>query len=453
MKKLPISALFALIVLSGASLSAMEQPKPSAKNIHTIMLSSSVKLNKQGHFADTSGVKAFFKLATQNDNTFAKPLKVKTMAAELRTAHFATAQLFKVTCEDGKKYILKEIKKGPLEEVKRLERVRTSHRLAPYLGTNVHDNLRIVAPTKYRSYTHKGKPHIFVIMRQAQGMSLQELMKDFKRNPHDRVTQRIHAKAYYDLGAALARFYKAHGSLDKTVTHQDLHNGNIFYFEDGTHQVVSLIDNERMAYSLDKPRNISVDIGYLFITSPFVMEWSHTDFLKDFQADDWYAIIVPSFVLGFIRTYPKEKRVHAFKALRKQFLTWNSKVDKNHSRRFRSLIKAELIRLERQLVTERKTALHVAVCYPALAPLVHRMIFDEKTTALHTKDKDGNIPLHEAAYFGNCENLTLLLKAGSSVNAKNNDGETPIYKTRYNRNKNGNRYNKVISTLKKYGAH
>lgn len=330
--------------------------------IQEVSLPSWILLDKQGYFSDTAGAKELFKRVARKHNALSRPMFIKKMSKEAQIAQFGTAQLYKVTCEDGKKYILKEIKgeTKAKKEIKRLEQVRSSKLLAPYIGPKIKDNLQIIVPLAYVSYTHKGKKHILVIMRKAQGILLQRLMEKFKSNPHDRTTQKIHAKAYYNLGVTLACFYRTHGSLYKTIAHQDPHTGNIFYFEDDANWIITLIDNEHMAYSLAKLRSISVDLGHLFATSPFVMQWAQPDFLNNFDAKKWYSIVVPSFILGFIGRCPKKKRISVFKELKELMFTWDSKVINDTSRHMRGLIKEQFDFLEQQLVTEYKNMPHSA---------------------------------------------------------------------------------------------
>ncbi len=424
------------------SLGAMEGP------IKKIALPKSVKLNQDGFFADLESVKAFF-MRTTHEIGISKPVSVKAMTKEAQASKYGTAQLFEVKCEDGKSYILKEIKdsKEAKEQIERLERVRNSKRLDSYISSMGTEGLCINVPLAYVSYSEKGKDHILVIMRKAKGLLLLDLLEQFKKSPHEN----IYAKAYYDLGAALARFYRAHGSLDKTIVHGHLHACNIFYQED---TLVTLIDNERFAKSFDSKTSVSVDMGYLFITSLFRMEWAHSGFLKDFDAKKWYSIVIPSFILGFIRTYPKGQRVDCFKTLKELIFKWDSKVNKDDSRHLRGLIKEQVLLLEQQLGAEGKTALHIAARYSALSPILKRMLFVEKTKAVRDKDKNGNRALHEAAYFGNLTNVVLLLKADSSVvGARNAKGETPIFKARFNRDRDTSRYNCVIEEFKKHGAY
>ena len=322
--------------------------------VQEVTLPSWVSFDKQGHFSDTAGAKELFKRAARKYRALPLPMSVKIMSREAQIAQFGTAQLYEVTGEDGKKYILKEIKWATKakKEIERLERVRRSKRLAPYIGPKIKDNLQIIVPMAYVSYFHEGKEHILVIMRKAQGILLQRLMEKFKSNPHDETIQRTHAQAYYALGGVLADFYRTHGLLYKTIAHQDPHAGNIFYFEDGANRIITLIDNEHMAYSLDELRSISIDLGHLFATSPFVVQWAQPDFLETFDAKKWYSIIVPSFIVGFIGRYPKNERIAVFKELQELMLAWDPKVIKDTSEHMRGLIKEQLYLLEQQLITE-----------------------------------------------------------------------------------------------------
>ena len=45
---------------------------------------------------------------------------------------------------------------------------------------------------------------------------------------------------------------------------------------------------------------------------------------------------------------------------------------------------------------------------------------------INEKDKDGNTPLFDAAYYGHKEIVELLIASGADVNAKDDDGETTL---------------------------
>ena len=49
-----------------------------------------------------------------------------------------------------------------------------------------------------------------------------------------------------------------------------------------------------------------------------------------------------------------------------------------------------------------------------------------KGADVNAKDKDGNTPLHEAAYTNDRGFVELLLAEGAEVNAKNSSGSTPL---------------------------
>lgn len=441
------------LFISVSLLGTIHASKPPKKDIHPINLDRSVTLTREGFFKGGKDVAQFLTLARDYVNC-PRP-EVTRMGEEAKIARFGTAQLFNITC-NGTAYILKEIrdtKESPAkDEIERLELVRKSKRLAPYIYPQQKDKLQLIVPDKYLSYKdQRGKSHYIVLLKKSPGVTLQKLLQEFKKDPENKALHVTISKAFYDLGAAMARFYTSvEPSIDKTLTHRDFHGGNIFY--DEASGQITLIDNERMAkHGLAELSDISTDLGTLFVATPFVLKWADPKFFEGFKAKEWYSIIVPSFILGFIRAYPKEQRRGIFKKLMDQTLTWNIKIHPDESRGLRSLIKEQLLILNRQLIDEGKPALHIIAGNRYLPALVHKLIFDEKTTALKTRDKDGNIPLHEAAAFGNLEAVKLLLEAGSDINAKSNKGETPLFKARYNSD-GSPRYKAIISMLQQRGA-
>ncbi len=46
---------------------------------------------------------------------------------------------------------------------------------------------------------------------------------------------------------------------------------------------------------------------------------------------------------------------------------------------------------------------------------------------MNAKDEDGETPLHEAAYNGRTEMVELLLKSGAEVDSKDENGWTPLH--------------------------
>ena len=399
-----------------------------------------IHFDRNGHFNDGKQVALFIEQAV-HENAAPRCLseihEVKKLSKEAQEAKFSSEQLWKITCKEGSSFILKEIHhdKAPLEEIKRLERGRTSQRLQQYVHPHERDNLQLIFPSSYLKYTFKGRDHVLVLMPQARGKSLQSLMEEFNHKSDDSGIIHKVSKAYYRLGAAMAEFYKKFGTLDKTVSHKDFHHGNIFYHHESG--LISLIDNERIAPTLENGENISSDLGHLLVTSPFVLEWAHRGFLDQVDVKKWYQIVVPSFICGFIRTYKKEERVDIFKNLVQQICAWNSNVDKETSRTIRGIIKEVLIsndknpqNMETQLVREGKSELHIAAGNPDLTALAE-ILLEEKTSALHETDIFGNTPLHEAAYFGCLETVKLLLAAGADSHALNARQESPLFKARF----------------------
>ncbi len=379
----------AITVFAMSSLSSLQAMNHPPIEIHEIEINGSVQLNNKGYFANLQSVENFIKRASIY--TMCPDPEVTSMCEEAEIGQFGTTvQLFCITCSDGRSYILKEIKdtdKAPARnEIERLELVHRSPRLAPYIHPEMQGNLQLIVPVMYLSYTYEEKLHILALMSKAQGISLQDLMQAFKRQPDDNSIQALHCKAYYDLGTALALFYKTHGTLDKTVTHGDLHAGNIFYDEDTG--LVTLIDNERIVQGgIVSQSNVGCDLGKLFVVSPCVVMWAQPDFFNDFEAKKWYSLIVPSFVLGFLATFSKEDRIPIFLHLKSLLKKWVTYLATKVAREG-ALIKPKEFKLFRALIEEQFKTLKTQLIIEdgALTALV-KQHFGEKTQAIEHLDK------------------------------------------------------------------
>lgn len=448
--------LAAIAMMYPTLLFTMEQPSPrrEPRKIKQSDISPKIKLDKKGFFVlddkegNSSSVIHFLEnAATQNKAPQSLKKIKKAVALNRETSKYANDQLFLVINEKGKKYILKEIKPSmkPGEEIKRLDRAFFSLRLEPYIFPQDKDKLSLSLPRAYLSYIDSSKQkHTLVLMPKAKGDSLQSVMEKFKENPN--ATIDLACQAYYDLGRALAKFYQTYGPLDKTIVHGDLHAGNIFY--DPKTGLTTLIDNERIAYSLEGRKDISKDLGHLAILSPCIVEYGKPEFLKKIDLKRWYNIILPSFIIGFIRAYPKEKRAEIFKKVKDSILKWG--VDERatntaHKYGIDKIIKSVLYMLDEKLIKEGKTELHIAAGNCDLTKVLD-IIIQEGTKAINAQDNDGNLPLHEAAYFGCKRSAELLLKAGSKLQTKNKKGETPLFKAQYGKHKG------VEEFLKKKGC-
>jgi ankyrin repeat protein len=93
---------------------------------------------------------------------------------------------------------------------------------------------------------------------------------------------------------------------------------------------------------------------------------------------------------------------------------------------------------------QKNTALHIA------AELGHagfaKEVLSVKGELLVSKNADGDTPLHVAAFNGKLAVVKVLLAAGASVNARDNEGWTPLSQAR------DQGYPDVVECLKSYGA-
>jgi cytohesin len=67
-------------------------------------------------------------------------------------------------------------------------------------------------------------------------------------------------------------------------------------------------------------------------------------------------------------------------------------------------------------------------------------------TDVNAKDEDENTPLHRAAYYGHKEIVVLLIAKGADVNAKNDSGMTPWLYAAHNGHK------EIAALLRKLGG-
>ena len=72
-------------------------------------------------------------------------------------------------------------------------------------------------------------------------------------------------------------------------------------------------------------------------------------------------------------------------------------------------------------------------------------------TDVNAKDENGVTPLHQAAYHSNKETAELLLDKGADVNARDNGGETPLDFATHPDNPNKNK-KETADLLRKHGG-
>jgi len=313
MVKIAILGLFSV-----ATLGAMNMKKEIEINLKPGDLKPNGLLTKEG----AKNLFSFLAKYNNRELGLKEPESVEDLDVGVS---FHTTQLFKVTCPGGQDYILKgaENYKDERKNLKAIHDFRgRSSQFKDYIDPKVKNGLQINLPFAYVSYWDQSqKKHVLFIMRIAKGRSFKDLMGDFKENPNSEGAKKELIKAYYGLGAALAKFYKEFRNLDpnRAIIQGDLHGGNIFYDEDSNR--ITLIDNEKMAEKgrFQEKGRISKDLGNLFVRSLFLEKWQQEklfgedkweEYIKEQPPrkrpmplkyyDRWYSIVIPSFIRGFI---------------------------------------------------------------------------------------------------------------------------------------------------------
>ncbi len=343
-----LKSFSAIVFFLCAPLCAIEMESSLKKDIHVVEIDASMHLDDQGYFADTKSVHI---LLQKIPGAFPSP-KVRRLSKKLGKC---TTQLFDITCGDNTAYILKGITPALAhDEIKRLERARRLEQLTSYIHPKSKDRLQFIFPLMYLSYLHLDEEHIMAILVKASGTSLKSLERAFNNQPDNKRVHTVHSKAYYALGATLAHFYTEVGTLDKTIVHGDLNIGNILYDEHTG--LITLIDNEAIRES-----HIGREIGTLFLTGLRTADKA------------WYSLTIPSFIAGFLQTFPENEQASVFLHAVSLFNKWTEENiyagGKNRYQRLK-LINAELENLKTKIVDQKATALSIAKENPALSALV-----------------------------------------------------------------------------------
>jgi len=328
-------------------------------------------LDDKEHFKDSQALIVFLE-QTASEGKISENFKFIKYACELseelRISGFWSAQLFLVICENGSQYVIKEIKQYDRikDEINNLQTASKDSRMQKFIYPNETNNLQFIFPLSYLSCFSKNQEHNLVIMPKAQGKSLLKKMLKFgmSSDASNKIIAFIGA-AHFDLGWTMAKFYKDQGTLDSTVVHGDLHNGNIFY--DPKFRLIILIDNELVNVALRKPCDISIDLGTLFVASPFFISFTFKDFFEKINLERWYTIVLTSFMFGFMSTYEQPERLDVFIKLKDLLFKWNSWMSKDKIEKVTKVITEILINnLAFQYSEQRKTELEIVKENPDL---------------------------------------------------------------------------------------
>lgn len=236
---------------------------------------------------------------------------------------FFTKQLFSVvsTCEgEPKYYIVKEPVKG-IEESTRLKSISNVSVLKDLILPNlVLNKPSIAAPIAYLSYKPDNNvEHYLLVMPRAAGKMLCDVINDYKSSPNNQDIIR----AYRQLGLEMANFHNllvANEALEKpllkdSIIHGDLKCLNIFYDHKTNH--FTLIDNESMYFSIERPQSRLIDIAKVLFgnfvkgDSPKVV-----NVLNGLDLKVWYDLSAKSFFEGYVSAFPKNQQSEALGELR-----------------------------------------------------------------------------------------------------------------------------------------
>ena len=445
------------------------------KGIIKKMSHEDIEYNKNGRFTPKSVARfleKYSKALDISDFKDASKIKVKRLESAEKSAPWGALQILKIDTPK-QNYILKEMKKKAgdkyFKEIDQLAMASKSGALKDYTYPSKNKKYpQFVFPVGYLMYEDKdGKEHALSIMPIAPGNSFVNLIKDLKTDPNnDKVAQRL-AQAYFDLGRAMAKFYRKFMAdkqlYGKTLTHGDLHIGNLFY--DYKNREIAVIDNESISERLNKSKDPVEDLAVLLMKSLFVLQWTEYDFFNGWHVEKLYRTYLPSFISGFLSSYNQKDRKEIFEKVvyalidYKDPLTGNNwytdkTIIKHFSHKdmmepiFNELRKSDIFfRIDPKSVKEKnddgKTLLHEAAInddslsiWPILAA----------GADVNAHDPHQNTPLHDAAYFNHPKIIRKLIVAGADLNAKDQKGATPLNKAEYSGSKD------AVEALTNFGA-
>lgn len=301
-------AMLALLLL-GSQIINGHSTAPSTTHIH---LDSTSMLDKNGYLSHAS----LKHLLTKADKDCPTPLfgniqEIRQLSEEQQSARWKTSQLFSVTTAHAS-FIIKGMKEGA-QEISNLAKAVSLH---TYQFPKADHQPHFIFPVRYLSYTdQQNNKHYLSVMPKAPGTSLEKLMEAFAQKPGDTAIAQTIAAAYFDVGATMSLFYRAH---KPPITHGDFHHGNIFY-DQGARQVV-LIDNERNHN--DGKQGIARDVAFLLMKSLYVAQWTKPAVVKRLPLQQWYSLTAQNFVKGYVSVLDSQERTRAYNFLKTSLMNY-----------------------------------------------------------------------------------------------------------------------------------
>jgi tRNA A-37 threonylcarbamoyl transferase component Bud32 len=211
-------------------------------------------------------------------------------------------QLFRITaCQrPGCRYIIKELKNNDdAKEFKKGFFVKELEEVCKRLQGVKKHYPKLVFPTFFIVYVHRGTTHILSLMPEAKGVLLQHILEKYCNAPSFE-NKRFSQKVFRTVGASLAQFHQnfmSEGSLN-TLIHGDFHPANIFF--DETTGLTSFIDNHYIAKYYRKRFSIFFDFQKICRWTLFIIERSAlVKHLKLMFKD----CVLRAFFLGYLNEY------------------------------------------------------------------------------------------------------------------------------------------------------
>jgi len=265
-------------------------------------------------------------------------------AQSLQAGGANTAQLFLIMvnekCIQGQsntgnfapKYIVKETKKKT-EEIRNLRQLHQSELRTTYDLLSLKrskDKLAISFDLLNIKYKFKNLNHYLSFLAVAPGKSLMSISKLLGASIKKGDAAAVHRdsdilyNSFYSLGKGLGELHrhfmekrKDSKLLGNSTVHGDLHLENV-YADPLKNFLITLIDNESFAKSMEQKRPVAVDLFvlYAFTISQFKGQYAYP---KEISLTMWNNLMLKPLLLGYISNWPPTQHTQLINELRTIF--------------------------------------------------------------------------------------------------------------------------------------